>query len=181
MYTEMFRFLKAPDYLSLAGLVLALISVFQSLKGNLAMAAIFIYLSTIADFFDGTVARKIVREGNFGKVLDSLCDVVLYLMAMVTFGYFAGLQSPVAIIVFVLFIVTGIMRLARFTIMGTVDNRYVGLPVSYTLIIPIAYFIFTLLRVNAGYLLPFYFVIAVLMISSIKVKKFKPVFRRLVK
>jgi CDP-diacylglycerol---serine O-phosphatidyltransferase len=177
MYAQMFKLLKAPDYFSLTGLVLALISIFQSLKGNLAMAAVFIYLSTIADFLDGTVARKTMRDGNFGKILDSLCDVVLYLMAMVIFGYFAGLQSPVAIIVFVLFIVSGTMRLARFTIMGTVDKCYVGLPVSYTLAIPIAYFVLAFLKVNLSFLLLFYFVISVLMISSIKVKKIQWVSR----
>jgi CDP-diacylglycerol---serine O-phosphatidyltransferase len=177
MYAQIFKLLKAPDYFSLAGLVLALISIFQGLKGNLAMAAVFIYLSTIADFLDGTVARKTKRDGNFGKILDSLCDVVLYLMAMVIFGYLAGLQSPVAIIVFVLFIVTGTMRLARFTIMGTVDDCYVGLPVSYTLAIPIAYFILAYLKVNLSFLLLFYFVISLLMISSIKVKKFQWVSR----
>ena len=176
MYKEMFKFLKAPDYFSIAGLILALISIFQSFKGNLAMAALFIYLSTVADFFDGNVARKIMREGSFGRILDSLCDVVLYLMAMAIFGYFSGLQSPVAIIVFVLFVVAGIIRLARFTIMGTVNNCYVGLPVSYTLIIPIVYFFFAHFKVNASYLLLFYFVPAFLMISSIKVKKFSPNF-----
>jgi CDP-diacylglycerol--serine O-phosphatidyltransferase len=176
-----FHFFRAPDYFSLAGLVLALISIFQSFRGDLALAALFIYLSTIADFFDGIVARKIKREGDFGRILDSLCDVVLYLMAMAVFGYFAGLQSPVAILVFVMFMVSGVMRLARFTFMGTVDDCYIGLPVSYTLIIPIIYFLFARFKVPAGYLLLFYLVFAFLMISSVKVKKFAPVFRRPVK
>lgn len=172
MYKEMFKMLELPDYFSLAGLVLALVSIFMSLKGEIALAALFIYLSVVADFLDGKVARYMKRKGNFGKTLDSLCDVVLYLVGIVIFSYATGLQSTVAIIGYIFFVAAGITRLTRFTLMGTVNNYYIGMPVSCALIVPPLYYLLAHFNISLSYMLVFFFAAPFLMVSSIKVKKF---------
>jgi len=172
MYKEMFKMLKLPDYFSLAGLVLALVSIFMSFRGEIALAVLFIYLSVVADFLDGKVARYMKRQGNFGKTLDSLCDVVLYLLGIVIFSYAVGLQSTAAIIGYIFFIVAGITRLTRFTLMGTVENCYVGMPVSCSLIVPPLYYILAHFNISLNYMLIFFYAMPFLMVSSIKVKKF---------
>ena len=171
-YKDLRRYIKLSDILSISGLFFSILSIFSSLKGAFVTATIFILISTFLDYSDGKISRKLKRRGRFGLELDNLCDVVLYLISIVVFGYAIGLKSNLAIVVFIIFITTGILRLARFSIVGIVKGYYEGLPVGYSMIIPILYFIFTANAINTNHLLWFYFIPSFLMISTIKVKKF---------
>jgi len=171
VYKDLLSYLTLPDFLTLMGLVLSLSSIFASLSGFLGEAAVLILLSTVLDFSDGRVARKIKRKGLFGVGLDNLGDISCYLIGVSIFGYAAGLTGILAIAVFVFFIVCGSLRLARFSITGTKDGYYEGLPTSYAFIIPIIYFILVGLNISITHLLWFYLIPSFFMISTIKVKK----------
>jgi CDP-diacylglycerol---serine O-phosphatidyltransferase len=171
IYKDIRSFIKIPDYITLMGLVCSLTSIFYSLKKEFLIATIFILSSTIFDYFDGKAARKINRQCNFGKELDNLCDVILYLISIVIFGYMVGLDNMLSFIVFIIFVMSGVIRLARFALLGIEDGYYRGLPVSFSIIIPLVYFIFTYYNINIIHLLWFYFIPSFLMISTIKVKK----------
>lgn len=69
-------------------------SIIFTFSGRLEYAVIAIILGAICDFFDGFAARLLKQQGELGKQLDSLAD-------MVTFGVAPGL------IVFVLLILSG--------------------------------------------------------------------------
>lgn len=172
LYRDIISYIRLPDVLSISGLFFSTLSIFFSLKKEFLIAAIFIFISTLLDYSDGKISRKMKREGRFGLELDNLCDVVLYLLSIVIFGYSAGLNNSLAILIFIIFITTGILRLARFSIVGIMHGYYEGLPVGYSIIIPVLYFIFVEFDVNINHLLWFYFVPSFLMISTIKVKKF---------
>ncbi|RLJ00848.1 MAG: hypothetical protein DRP06_01070 [Candidatus Aenigmatarchaeota archaeon] len=171
VYDDLRAHFALPDMVTLAGLAFSILAIFSALKMDLVLATIFIFISALCDYLDGRVARAIKREGRFGVELDNLADVVLYLIVPIIFGYSAGLTNYLAMGVFTLFVMCGVARLARFAICGTKDGCYEGLPVSYTIILPLIYFTLLELSLNLNWLLIFYFIPSFMMISSIKVAK----------
>lgn len=171
IYYELKKHLSLPDFFTLTGLIFSIFSIFYSLKKEFMIAMISMFIAMIFDYYDGKIARAIKRKGRFGVELDNLSDVILYLIIPVIFGFAAGLNNEVAIIVYIIFILCGVMRLARFAVCGTKDGCYEGLPVSYTMIIPMFYFIFINLGISINYLLWLYFIPSFLMISMVRVKK----------
>ena len=65
-----------PNSISALSLIFGVLSIFDTFEGNFSRAAIFIILAVIADSLDGRAARFLgVGGGEFGKELDSLCDL----------------------------------------------------------------------------------------------------------
>ena len=65
-----------PNLLTLFNLLSGTIAVFLAVNNYLVEAAIFVFLGILFDFFDGFVARLLNVQGELGKQLDSLADVV---------------------------------------------------------------------------------------------------------
>ncbi len=72
-----------PNAITCANLFSGCIGVVFAFKGELEIAAYFVLLSGIFDFFDGMVARLLHVKSAIGKELDSLAD-------MVSFGFLPG-------------------------------------------------------------------------------------------
>jgi CDP-diacylglycerol--serine O-phosphatidyltransferase len=123
------------------------IAVMFAVKGELMNAALFVFIGIFFDFFDGLAARLLKVEGNFGKQLDSLADVV-------TSGVVPGivmfqlLKSKNTLMLFsetiaswdtknfeilpyagLLLTLTAAYRLAKFNIDESQSNAFIGLPV----------------------------------------------------
>lgn len=102
---------------------------------------IFLILSGICDMFDGKVARMCKRteeEKAFGIELDSLADTFNFIAVPVVIMLSLGMNSIISCIIFALFVLCGISRLAFFDINADLDNPvkyYSGLPVTSTAII----------------------------------------------
>ena len=73
-------------------------SIIFALQGRLDLSAIMLFVAMLLDFLDGFAARLLNKQGDMGKQLDSLAD-------MVSFG-----ASP-GIIAFVLFIISAAVSL----------------------------------------------------------------------
>lgn len=65
-----------PNLLTLLNLLSGTIAVYFAVKEALAIAAGFVFLGILFDFFDGFAARMLKVQGELGKQLDSLADVV---------------------------------------------------------------------------------------------------------
>ncbi len=65
-----------PNLITLLNLLSGTIAVLFAVHNNLVMAAYFVFLGIVFDFFDGFVARILKVQGELGKQLDSLADVV---------------------------------------------------------------------------------------------------------
>ena len=134
--------------LTYIGAVIALTGIFIAMtSGNVRYAMACLMVAGICDLFDGAVARKFKRteeEKRFGVELDSLVDVIDFLALPVAIFIAAGLDQIYALIVFAVYIICGIARLAYFNSV-TADTEgpvryYTGLPVTYTaLIFPFVY------------------------------------------
>ena len=69
---------KIPDLLTLSNLLCGTISILLSINNEIALAAVFIGVGVIFDFFDGFAARLLGVSSELGKQLDSLADVVSF-------------------------------------------------------------------------------------------------------
>jgi len=67
---------QLPNLITLLNLLSGTIAVYFAVKDALVIAAFFVFLGIFFDFFDGLVARLLNVQGEFGKQLDSLADVV---------------------------------------------------------------------------------------------------------
>lgn len=107
----------------------------------LRYSLIFLILAGICDMFDGKVARMCKRskdEKEFGIQIDSLADTVNFLCLPVVIMLSLGMYSLIDIIVYMIFILCGISRLAYFNTVADANNPvkfYNGLPVTSTAII----------------------------------------------
>lgn len=120
-----------PNLFTSSNLIFGVLSIVKTFEKDFFTAAIFIVMALIADAFDGRTARFFGVDGDFGKELDSLCDVVsfgvspailIYNMYLLPLGYIALI--PIAI-----FPVCAAFRLARFNIStDSVQGYFMGLP-----------------------------------------------------
>ncbi|MDH3323175.1 MAG: CDP-alcohol phosphatidyltransferase family protein [Flavobacteriaceae bacterium] len=67
---------QIPNFFTLLNLLSGTIAIIFALTDKLVIAAFFVFLGIFFDFFDGFFARKLKVEGEFGKELDSLADMV---------------------------------------------------------------------------------------------------------
>lgn len=67
-----------PNAITCANLFSGCIGITFAFRGDLQIAAYFVILSGIFDFFDGMVARLLNAHSAIGKDLDSLADVVSF-------------------------------------------------------------------------------------------------------
>ena len=65
-----------PNLFTLLNLLSGMIAVLMAVTDKLLAATFFVFLGIFFDFFDGFFARKFKVEGELGKQLDSLADVV---------------------------------------------------------------------------------------------------------
>jgi len=65
-----------PNLFTLMNLFAGMIAVIMAATDELILAAFFVFLGIFFDFFDGFFARKFKVEGELGKQLDSLADMV---------------------------------------------------------------------------------------------------------
>ncbi len=67
---------QLPNILTLLNLLSGTIAVYFAVKNQLEITAVFVFFGIFFDFFDGFVARILNVQGELGKQLDSLADVV---------------------------------------------------------------------------------------------------------
>lgn len=76
---------NVPNLLTACNMLCGILSILLSLSGRIDLAPYPIFLGAILDFLDGFAARLLKQQGEMGKQLDSLAD-------MVTFGLAPGIM-----------------------------------------------------------------------------------------
>lgn len=120
-----------PNSLTLLNLFSGSLGVIYVLDGKIIWGAYFILLSAFFDFLDGFAARLLKVQGELGKQLDSLAD-------MVSFGLLPGIilyamasqtnlpeWTPFLTLLVPLF---SALRLAKFNIDTRQGDQFIGLP-----------------------------------------------------
>ncbi len=167
--------------LTYIGLLSSAIGIYFAFYEMLSYSMICLIISGICDLFDGKFARMCKRndeEKEFGVQIDSLVDVISFLVLPCCIGLKILINIPKVLnIVFVFYMLAGIIRLAWFNMNSNKDEAtkyYIGLPVTYSaLIIPLVYAI-NLIYANLS--IPYiyfsiYLVIGLAFILNIKIVK----------
>ncbi|MEY3126151.1 MAG: hypothetical protein RL273_261 [Bacteroidota bacterium] len=81
-----------PNLFTAANMLCGFVSIVLALFGSIDLAPLFILAAVVFDFLDGFIARKMNIQGELGKQLDSLAD-------MVTFGIAPGIIMLVMIVI----------------------------------------------------------------------------------
>lgn len=121
-----------PNALTALNLVLGVFAIISTLQQQFVYAAFFIVSAMIADGFDGRAARFFKVSSEFGKELDSLCDLVSFGVAPAILAYVFSLHELgyAGYGVAAFFATCGALRLARFNVnTGSVKGYFMGLPI----------------------------------------------------
>ena len=169
--------------LTYAGLILAVLGMFLAFtqeKINYAFCCLMV--AGICDLFDGMVARRCKRteeEKKFGIELDSIVDTMSFIALPICIFISMGLVQVWDVIIFMLFAIAGVARLAYFNI-DTADSEkaikfYTGLPVTYTaLIFPLLYLLKLPLEENIFLWIVRCAIVIVSVLQVLKIKVVKP-------
>jgi CDP-diacylglycerol--serine O-phosphatidyltransferase len=132
---------------TLFGMVAAVAACMLALGGYIELALVGLVFAGLADLFDGPIARRLERseyEREFGIQLDTVVDVVAFVVTPFVVIFSTGLHSALGLSIMVLFLLSGAIRLAHFNTMkaqgDALSSHHRGLPVTYTaLAFPILY------------------------------------------
>lgn len=182
----MLGFWNKSVYITYLGAFWAVFGLLMFLKtDNVDFAFLGMILAAVCDMFDGKVARNLEnrseQEKDFGVQIDSLADIVAFIVVPAITIYKIGLNEVYHLVLLSFYVIAGIIRLAYFNVCMSNKNEaiktYLGLPV------PVAVLIYGLVWLCAKFI-PFVYnneiliytilvpVVGYLHISKIKIKKF---------
>ncbi len=127
------------DVITLISLLLACLGLLAALRGRLSLAIAIMLLGMFTDMLDGGLARSTFNprgETEFGRYLDSFCDVFVYLILPMFVLYQFGMQDLLSLAAIFAFLASGILRLSRFNMIGAIEEAgvkyHLGLQVIWS-------------------------------------------------
>src|SRR5438445_417940 len=109
-------FLSVQDLFTLLNAASGVLAAFCAISGHFSL--------------DGKIGRWLGTPHQFGKELDSLADVIGFGMAPAIFVYTYAAPRGWIILALVLFVLCGILRLARFNVVN-LAGEYIGMPITW--------------------------------------------------
>ena len=126
--------LSSADYITLLAMLLIVSAFWFLWNKQIYLAISLTFTSMFFDYLDGKIARK-YGGSEYGKVLDSLYDILGWVLFPALMINIQTQWAWWAILVTTIYCLFSALRLSRFTVAGYVekDKRYyVGMPVSYS-------------------------------------------------
>lgn len=139
-----------PNLITSLNLLCGAIAILFTVSGDLIIAALFVVLGVVFDFFDGLLARLLNAQSPIGKELDSLADMVsfgivpsLVMVQLLQLSYFGEIKPLTEIfstrawnvgiedyypLLGLLIMLGAAFRLAKFNTDTRQSNRFIGLP-----------------------------------------------------
>lgn len=123
-----------PSLLTAGNLFCGINSILWTAEGKYAVAAWMILLAIGFDILDGQIARRLKVDTNFGLQFDSLSDLVSFGLAPAFMAYRLAFPplTRLGIMVTFLYSVCGALRLARFNLVASAEEKpagFIGLPI----------------------------------------------------
>ncbi|NKB89773.1 MAG: CDP-diacylglycerol--serine O-phosphatidyltransferase [Acidobacteria bacterium] len=170
-----------PSLLTTGNLFAGFFSIVSALHGDFREAAIALGIAFVLDGLDGRIARMTNTESEFGKIYDSLADLLSWGAAPAVLLLSWGLWDlgRVGWLASFFFLVCAALRLARFSVhVGDTDRRFfIGLPTpaAACLFASVVFFWPTRLEsvVLTRLLLGVVIVVSLFMVSKIRYRSFK--------
>ena len=168
---------NAANFVTFCNMLAGATSIVMSLNGKFRMAMAFIIIASIADRYDGRVARKLNTDSELGVQMDSMGDVISFGVAPAILVYMSRvmtLEGNIRIIggvATMIYICAGAFRLARFNVDGMdEDNSFYGMPIPIAGLILVAMLMFGH-KLGIIPIIVAEFILAMFMISKIRIKK----------
>ncbi|MCT4620629.1 MAG: CDP-diacylglycerol--serine O-phosphatidyltransferase [Marinisporobacter sp.] len=122
---------QIPNIFTLLNLVLGILAILSVFRENYTIASVLIILAGIMDRMDGKLARKLDVVSDFGKELDSLCDLISFGVAPAVLIWNLNLIGigRIGIGVTLIFVICGTIRLARYNVVDF-EGVYKGIPIT---------------------------------------------------
>ncbi|MDR3348437.1 MAG: CDP-diacylglycerol--serine O-phosphatidyltransferase [Acidaminococcales bacterium] len=120
-----------PNAFTSLNLAFGILSIIKAIEKDYFSSGILIMMAVLADACDGRAARYFGVSGDFGKELDSLCDVVSFGVSPAILMHQMYLYGANALYLFfvVVYAVCAALRLARFNVdAANVQGYFMGLP-----------------------------------------------------
>ncbi|MGI1657760.1 MAG: CDP-diacylglycerol--serine O-phosphatidyltransferase [Desulfitobacterium sp.] len=133
MNTKPIKVDMIPSLFTLGNLFFGFLAIIWTMDGDYQVAAGLIILSVLMDSMDGKVARRLSVSTDFGKELDSLCDVVSFGVAPAILTYKVLLEGHMGfwgVLLAAVFALCGAVRLARFNILN-ITTHFLGVPITF--------------------------------------------------
>lgn len=165
------------DWLTLGSLLPACLGLLSALHEKLTLAISLMLLAMFVDMLDGLIARRMNLESEFGRYLDSFCDVFTYLALPLFILYQFGMRDALSLFALFTFLVCGVLRLSRFNIIGAVEQDgvayHIGLQVIWShLLVALAFPLWMWLGDAAHYpLILILFTMSLFMIRNLRFAK----------
>lgn len=172
------------SFITALSLYFGLASMFLSMREKYDLAAMAILGAIVCDMLDGTVARLTKSVSEFGKELDSLCDLVSFGVAPAVLTYHAywreeqmqgSPEGRTGAIIAIIFVVLGALRLARFNVyQSSHRDSFTGLPIPAAggaIATFVLFADFWNLQVKFWLLGPLTLLLAALMVSNVRYPK----------
>lgn len=122
--------LSVPNWFTGSNVLLGVLSIVYSGKGEFTGAALCILLAGVLDFMDGAVARLLKAESAFGKEFDSLADAITFGAAPALLLFYLGDFSGLGYLKYIPLILAlfAALRLAYFNSGPSQKEAFSGLP-----------------------------------------------------
>jgi len=167
----MSKYLSIPNIITYSNLLCGLTAIMASTQQKFGLAASLLFVAVLCDLADGKLARKLNVVSDFGKELDSLSDIVSFIIAPVVFALSLGYNNTSALIIYGIFVLAGTTRLAKFNTKGATNNPFLGVPVPYSISIVLLHFLFVRFDINHMIWVSLFIVFAILMLAPLKIPK----------
>lgn len=124
---------QIPNLFTLGNLTCGVLSIHQIFSGHPENAVYLTILAAILDFFDGFLARLLKADGELGKQLDSMADLVTFGVApsFMLYSMSQLIEGPVRY-AFVLLAIFSAYRLSKFNIDTRQSSSFIGVPTPIT-------------------------------------------------
>ena len=86
------KMFNIPNLITACNMLCGVFAIILAFAGRIDIAPYFIFLAAVLDFFDGFAARMLKQQGELGKQLDSLAD-------MISFGLAPGILMMVVLVI----------------------------------------------------------------------------------
>ena len=119
-----------PDMITFFNLFSGFLSILMTARGEIKTAAWLTAMSFIWDSLDGNIARIFKNPNSLGRELDSLADMVSFIVAPAFFAarFLLPHQSSWMFLPLFFYLAAGAYRLARFNIRAPIKQYFEGLP-----------------------------------------------------
>jgi len=122
-----------PSLFTVGNIFCGYVSIVKATTGDYELAALLILIAAMLDALDGRVARMTGTSSEFGVQFDSIADVISFGVApaVLSFSWSLSTFGRVGWTVSFLYVICGAMRLARFNIQSSHQDRryFVGMPI----------------------------------------------------